>query len=196
MAADIQDFTQAVNIIGGSVSITGIATVSISGTPSVSITGTANVAVVGTANVAITSGSVSITGTPSINILSQSVILQQSRVSAGGAAFSVAAHPFAGAIAAGGTLSLMSASIAGGIQVYALHLVLDIGYTAGSADLTLEHGVGNVVIDHFSTALAFDDLIDYEGMVVPNLADIHLHNNAAQSVTVRGVLIAVDKGSG
>src|SRR5260370_1433971 len=39
MAADLQDYTQGVNVVGGSVSITGTATVIVSGTANVSITG-------------------------------------------------------------------------------------------------------------------------------------------------------------
>jgi hypothetical protein len=61
MAVDIQDFTQAVNVTGGSVSISGIATVSISGTPAVTISGIATVSISGTPAVTISSGSVSIT---------------------------------------------------------------------------------------------------------------------------------------
>jgi hypothetical protein len=60
MATDIADYTQAVNVTGGSVSITGTATVTISGTPSVNI---ANVPAV-----TVNSGIVSIGNTPSVVI--------------------------------------------------------------------------------------------------------------------------------
>jgi hypothetical protein len=82
MAIDYADYTSGVNITGGSVAITGIATVSISGTVPVSISGTPNVSISGTVPVSISSGSVSITGTANINILSQSVqiVTQQAQV--------------------------------------------------------------------------------------------------------------------
>lgn len=75
MAVDIPDYTQAVNVTGGSVSITGTATVQITGTPTVSISGTPTVNVGNTPAVTINSGTVTatISGTPSINIQSQSV---------------------------------------------------------------------------------------------------------------------------
>jgi hypothetical protein len=75
MPNDVADWTSAVQVLGGSVSITGTATVQISGTPAVTISGIPSVAISGTASVSIVSGTVSITGTPNINILSQSVNL-------------------------------------------------------------------------------------------------------------------------
>lgn len=75
MATDLADYSQAVQVLGGSVSITGTATVQITGTPTVSISGTPTVNVGNTPSVTISSGSVTatISGTPSINIQSQSV---------------------------------------------------------------------------------------------------------------------------
>ncbi len=60
MAADIQDWSQAVNVVGGSVTISGIATVTISGTPSVTVAS-------GTISIGNTP-SVTISGTPSVSI--------------------------------------------------------------------------------------------------------------------------------
>lgn len=94
MATDVADYTQAVNVTGGSVAITGTATVVISGTVPVSISGTptvnigttptititgsvtiasGTVAISGTVPVTISSGSVTITGTPSITIAGQTI---------------------------------------------------------------------------------------------------------------------------
>jgi hypothetical protein len=67
MAADLQDYSQGVQVLGGSVSITGTATVIISGTVPVSISGTPTVNI-GTAPTINVSGSVAITGTPTVNI--------------------------------------------------------------------------------------------------------------------------------
>jgi len=77
MATDVADYTQAVNVTGGSVQITGTASVSIVGTPTVAISGTPTVNIGNTPSVNITSGSVTatISGTPNINITSQSVNL-------------------------------------------------------------------------------------------------------------------------
>lgn len=80
MAADLADYSQAVNVVGGSVTISGIATVTISGTPtvqfapgqSVSISGTPTVIISGTPAVTISSGSVNINGTPLINVVQAS----------------------------------------------------------------------------------------------------------------------------
>jgi hypothetical protein len=91
MAVDIQDFTQAVNVIGGSVSISGVATVVVSGTANVSITGAntvvlgggtasigsisaigSTVTVAGTVNIGNTPA-VTISGTPTVNINSGAV---------------------------------------------------------------------------------------------------------------------------
>lgn len=75
MATDVADWTQAVNVTGGSVAITGTATVSIVGTPTVQfaagqtvgITGTVTVTI-SSGTVTISSGTVSINGVPTINI--------------------------------------------------------------------------------------------------------------------------------
>lgn len=85
MAADVADYTQQVNIVGGTVSISGTATVSIVGTPTVQVAGTPTVNIGNTPSVTIASGTVSISGTPSINIQSQSVNLntQQPQTSLG-----------------------------------------------------------------------------------------------------------------
>lgn len=76
--ADVADYTQAVNVTGGSVAITGTATVQITGTPTVSISGTPTVNVGNTPAVTISSGTVNatISGTPNINIQSQSITIQ------------------------------------------------------------------------------------------------------------------------
>ena len=60
MATDLADYSQAVNVVGGSVAITGTATVVISGTVPVSIAGTPTVLISGTVPVTITSGTVTI----------------------------------------------------------------------------------------------------------------------------------------
>lgn len=75
--ADVADYTQAVNVVGGSVSITGPATVSITGTPTVAISGTPTVNVGNTPSVSIASGTVTanISGTPNVNIQGQAVTL-------------------------------------------------------------------------------------------------------------------------
>lgn len=85
MATDLADYSQGVQVLGGSVSITGIATVTISGTPNVSISGTPNVNVANTPSVTISSGTVSISGTANINIAAQGVNLntQQPQTSLG-----------------------------------------------------------------------------------------------------------------
>lgn len=73
--SDLADWSQAVQVLGGSVSITGTATVQITGTPTVSISGTPSVNINNTPAVTISSGTVTatISGTPNINIQSQSV---------------------------------------------------------------------------------------------------------------------------
>jgi hypothetical protein len=90
VATDLADYSQAVQVLGGTVSIagpvtatiSGTVTVSISGTPtvnigtaptitvtgSVSITGTATVSISGTPSVNIASGTVNIGGTPIVNV--------------------------------------------------------------------------------------------------------------------------------
>lgn len=60
MAVDIPDYTQAVNVTGGSVSITGTATVQITGTPTVQFAAGQSVSISGTPAVTIASGSVTI----------------------------------------------------------------------------------------------------------------------------------------
>lgn len=80
MAADVADWTQSVNVAGGSVSITGTATVQITGTPTVSISGTPSVNIANTPAVTINSGSVTatISGTPNVNLQSSSITLNVS----------------------------------------------------------------------------------------------------------------------
>lgn len=60
MATDLADYTQAVNVIGGTVTISGTAIVAISGTPTVQVTGTPNVNIANVPAVTISSGSVTI----------------------------------------------------------------------------------------------------------------------------------------
>jgi hypothetical protein len=60
VATDLADYSQAVNVTGGSVAITGTATVVISGTPTVAISGTPSVNIANTPAVTISSGSVTI----------------------------------------------------------------------------------------------------------------------------------------
>jgi len=67
VAADVADWSTAVQVIGGSVTISGIATVSISGTPTVNIAAGQSVSITGTATVSISgTPSVSISGTPTV----------------------------------------------------------------------------------------------------------------------------------
>src|SRR5260370_39205905 len=84
MPPDVADWTQAVNVVAGTVAISGVASVSIIGTPSVSISGTPNVNISGTPNVNIQSSSVtltvSISGTPSVTIASGSVTIANAHI--------------------------------------------------------------------------------------------------------------------
>jgi hypothetical protein len=84
VAVDYPDYTQAVNVVAGSVAISGVASVSILGTPSVSISGTPSVSISGTPNVNIQSSSVTLTvlisGTPSVTIASGSVTIANANI--------------------------------------------------------------------------------------------------------------------
>lgn len=67
MATDVADWTTAVNVTGGTVTISGIATVTISGTPSVNVANTPSVSISGTPIVNIgNTPSVTISGTPTV----------------------------------------------------------------------------------------------------------------------------------
>ena len=78
MAADLADWTTAVNVVAGSVSITGVASVSITGTPNVNIantptvilgTGSATVGAISAINSTVTvAGTINIGNTPSVTI--------------------------------------------------------------------------------------------------------------------------------
>lgn len=82
MASDVADWTTAVNVTGGSVSISGTATVQITGTPTVAISGTPTVNI-GTAPTITVTGSVSISGSPTVNIgNTPSVVISSGSVTA------------------------------------------------------------------------------------------------------------------
>lgn len=200
------------------VTIAGIAQVTINGVPTVQFASGQTVAITGNVSVNINAGqSVSITGgvtisgTPTVQFAAgQSVsitagtvtvqnvtgtYLQALRSTPTGIQDNILFHPFSGTIAAGGTLVIMSSSTVG-ISLYYLHLIVDAGFTLGSSDLTLERGIGNTILDRFSTAFPGDYDRDMEGSVIPLNNDVHLRNNAAQSVTVRGTLCARDQALG
>lgn len=156
MAVDIPDWTQAVNVTGGSVSITGTATVQITGTPTVSISGTPTVNVGNTPSVTINSGTVTatISGTPNINIQSQSVslnvVLPQAlqatiNVTAGGSqnvAVPTGCHALGIAIGAGALSSLKVIGHVSGVNYWP-------GVTPGSRAM----GAGSHVIVPIFSAL-------------------------------------------
>lgn len=129
MAVDLADYSQAVNVVGGSVSISGTATVTISGTPTVSISGTPSVNIANTPSVVISSGTVSIGNTPSINIQSQSVTVNvnQPMSALADLVFTVDATKTTGAVPAG-THALLLGLSAGGVQTGSVTVT---GHTTG-----------------------------------------------------------------
>ena len=86
MATDLADYSQAVQVLGGTVSITGPVTATISGTVTVSISGTPTVnigtapTITVTGSVSISSGTVSISGTVPVTISSGTVTINNASI--------------------------------------------------------------------------------------------------------------------
>lgn len=138
MATDLADWTNAVNIQAGTVTIAGTASVSIVGTPTVLISGTPTVNVGNTPAVTISSGTVNatISGTPNVNIQSQSVTVATNQPQK-----TIAS----GSVASGGTATINPAVDAG-----AHALILGIA-GAGGTSLNLGSSItGNNVGQYFT----------------------------------------------
>jgi hypothetical protein len=210
MAVDIQDFTQAVNILGGSVSITGTATVVISGTPNVAISGTptvilgggsasvgsisaigSTVTVAGTINIGNTPA-VTISGTPSVTISSGSVNISGGTIAVTNTGpTSVFIQPFVptvtvaqffGGLASGGTSTIIAAVAGKVVTIWKITALVT--HQAFNGSVQLRTTPGNVVFKTImgDTMLAQD--IDLHGQVFPSSQGIQLNNTSGAGITL------------
>lgn len=146
MAVDVADYTQAVNVTGGSVAITGTATVQITGTPAVTISGTPNVAITNTPAVTISSGTVTIGGTPTISIVAQTITVsvQQPMVTLGTVSSSTPNQTLSATFAVPvgcSTINVMIPAVVGDFQP---SRVVITGFVTGRAYYDVTYPVGGI----------------------------------------------------